>query len=87
MSNAKHAVYALFVMNANVAGFVTPTTAARMVQIGNKLAKTSENFLNVAMGAIAPPAARGTTDPLRFSRDAPPPNLVAFAVARATLDE
>src|SRR6056300_217956 len=69
INKAKHAVYALDVMNANVFGLMTPTTAAMMVQTGNKLAKTSENFLKDSMFAIAPPAARATTPP-RLSEEA-----------------
>ena len=72
INKAKHAVYAFDVINANVFGLMTPTTAARMVQIGNKLAKTSENFLKDSMFTTAPPAARAMT----------PPRLLEEAVSR-----
>lgn len=69
INKAKHAVYALDVINANVFGLMTPTTAARMVQIGNKLAKTSENFLKDSMLTTAPPAARAMTPPRLLEED------------------
>jgi hypothetical protein len=59
IKSAKHPVYAPLVMKLNVFGLITPATAAKMVQIGNRLAKISVNFLKFD-GTTPPSAARAT---------------------------